>query len=285
MVVGLNREGSPSHPPQGPSCHEPDRYVRRGGREARQLAFSDGAAEMSTLLKKTSHPQSARRSRRFLAGGGLAAAGLAVAAGVVLAPGAANAADDSTWDALAQCESGGDWSINTGNGYYGGLQFNLQTWQANGGSGNPADASRSEQIRVAENVLATQGWGAWPSCSAQIGASGSAEPREATADTSSQDEQPATQESAPAESTPKESSPAEQAPAEEAPTEEAPSYDLPDVEASDDTYKVKSGDTLFEIADANDVDSGWLGIFAVNQDLLDNPDMIMAGEKLVLPAE
>ena len=93
-------------------------------------------------------------------------------------PTAANAADGATWDALAQCESGGNWSINTGNGYYGGLQFSMSTWQAYGGSGNPADASRSEQIRIAENVLAGQGWGAWPSCSAQIGASGSAEPTE-----------------------------------------------------------------------------------------------------------
>ncbi|MFT3714418.1 MAG: transglycosylase family protein [Gordonia sp. (in: high G+C Gram-positive bacteria)] len=68
------------------------------------------------------------------------------------------------WDAVAQCESGGDWSINTGNGYYGGLQFSLSTWHANGGSGLPNENSREEQIRVAENVLATQGVGAWPTC-------------------------------------------------------------------------------------------------------------------------
>jgi LysM repeat protein len=73
------------------------------------------------------------------------------------------------WDALAQCESGGDWSISTGNGYYGGLQFSQGSWEAAGGSGNPANASREEQIRVAENLLDQQGWGAWPSCSAQLG--------------------------------------------------------------------------------------------------------------------
>ncbi len=72
------------------------------------------------------------------------------------------------WDAVAQCESGGNWAINTGNGYYGGLQFSMSTWQANGGTGNPADASREEQIRVAENVLATQGPGAWPVCGANL---------------------------------------------------------------------------------------------------------------------
>lgn len=73
-------------------------------------------------------------------------------------------ASSVNWDAIAQCESGSNWHINTGNGYYGGLQFNLGTWRGNGGSGNPADASRSEQIRVAENVLNSQGLGAWPVC-------------------------------------------------------------------------------------------------------------------------
>jgi len=68
------------------------------------------------------------------------------------------------WDAIAQCESGGNWGINTGNGYLGGLQFTSGTWHANGGSGSPAGASREEQIRVAENVLRTQGIGAWPVC-------------------------------------------------------------------------------------------------------------------------
>jgi hypothetical protein len=71
------------------------------------------------------------------------------------------------WDAIAQCESGGNWAINTGNGYYGGLQFTITTWQSNGGYGMPNLASRAEQIRVAENVLRTQGIGAWPVCGAR----------------------------------------------------------------------------------------------------------------------
>jgi nucleoid-associated protein YgaU len=79
------------------------------------------------------------------------------------------AASGSTWDRVAACESGGNWHISTGNGYYGGLQFTLGTWHANGGSGNPAAASRTEQIRVAENVLASQGPGAWPVCGPQAG--------------------------------------------------------------------------------------------------------------------
>ncbi len=73
-------------------------------------------------------------------------------------------ADSVNWDAIAECESGGNWSSNTGNGHYGGLQFKQATWAAHGGLGNPATAPRSEQIRVAEHVLTTQGLGAWPTC-------------------------------------------------------------------------------------------------------------------------
>jgi hypothetical protein len=68
------------------------------------------------------------------------------------------------WDAIAQCESGGNWAISTGNGFAGGLQFTSSTWRSNGGAGSPSGASRDEQIRVAENVLHSQGIGAWPVC-------------------------------------------------------------------------------------------------------------------------
>jgi LysM repeat protein len=78
-------------------------------------------------------------------------------------------AGGSVWDRLAQCESGGNWGINTGNGYSGGLQFAQGTWAANGGSGSAHNASRAEQIRVAERVRASQGWGAWPACSSRLG--------------------------------------------------------------------------------------------------------------------
>ncbi|NUT95630.1 MAG: transglycosylase, partial [Saccharothrix sp.] len=86
-----------------------------------------------------------------------------------LGGGVAAAQDGLDWDAVARCESGGNWSINTGNGYYGGLQFTPGTWAANGGTGMPQDATREEQIRVAENVLRTQGAGAWPSCAGRRG--------------------------------------------------------------------------------------------------------------------
>ncbi|OZC70359.1 resuscitation-promoting factor [Rhodococcus sp. 06-462-5] len=112
------------------------------------------------------------------------ALGLAVVAGAAVAiplgvsAGTANAAPNN-WDAVAQCESGGNWSINTGNGYYGGLQFSQSTWTANGGSGSPANASKAEQIRVAENTLQTQGPGAWPVCGQQLSKGASAPEPEA----------------------------------------------------------------------------------------------------------
>ncbi len=92
----------------------------------------------------------------------------AITGGLIAAPLALSTAsahaDSVNWDAIAACESGGNWATSTGNGYYGGLQFSIGTWRANGGSGSPAGASRAEQIRVAENVLASQGRGAWPVC-------------------------------------------------------------------------------------------------------------------------
>ncbi len=90
-------------------------------------------------------------------------AGAVSVAPIALGTGVANA-DSVNWDAIAACESGGNWAINTGNGYFGGLQFSPSTWRANGGSGMPNHASRAEQIRVAENVLRSQGIGAWPTC-------------------------------------------------------------------------------------------------------------------------
>jgi hypothetical protein len=75
----------------------------------------------------------------------------------------------STWDKVAQCESGGNWATSTGNGFHGGLQFTASTWRSFGGSGMPHQASRTEQIAVAERVLAAQGWKAWPACSHKLG--------------------------------------------------------------------------------------------------------------------
>ena len=104
----------------------------------------------------------------------VALTGAILGAGAAIFAPTASAAPDSDWDRLAQCESGGNWHINTGNGYYGGLQFSASTWNAFGGNefASTADqASREQQIYVAEKVLAQQGWGAWPACSASRGLS------------------------------------------------------------------------------------------------------------------
>lgn len=85
------------------------------------------------------------------------------------APAPTGNVDSGVWDRLAQCESGGNWAINTGNGYYGGLQFSQSSWNAVGGSGLPSQASKSEQIARGEMLKARQGWGAWPSCTAKLG--------------------------------------------------------------------------------------------------------------------
>jgi resuscitation-promoting factor RpfB len=88
-----------------------------------------------------------------------------------VAPAANYASGNTVWDQLAQCESGGNWAINTGNGYYGGLQFSLSTWQAYGGSGLPSENSRETQIMIAERVRAADGGGysSWPACSQALG--------------------------------------------------------------------------------------------------------------------
>src|SRR3954447_25918247 len=106
----------------------------------------------------------------------VAASALALGVTTVTA-GTAQAASGSTWDRLPQCESGGNWSINTGNGFSGGLQFTPSTWRAYGGTAYASSAykaGRSAQIAVAQRVLASQGWGAWPACSAKLGLRGTA---------------------------------------------------------------------------------------------------------------
>ena len=100
--------------------------------------------------------RNARRGAAALVIGGAAAGALATAP--------ANA-DSLNWDAVAECESGGNWSTNTGNGFSGGLQFTPSTWSSFGGQGDPQNASKAEQIQVAERVYAEQGAGAWPVCS------------------------------------------------------------------------------------------------------------------------
>ncbi|MDQ0679859.1 nucleoid-associated protein YgaU [Arthrobacter pascens] len=195
-------------------------------------------------------------------------------AGLALSATAANAATStSTWDALAQCESGGNWATNTGNGYTGGLQFSASTWAAYGGTGSAADASREQQIAVAEQVQAAQGWGAWPSCASKLGLSGGA-----TA---------VAPQSAPVQSVPVQSVPVTQAPVTQLPAapvvESVPQHAAP-VALSGDTYTLEPGDTLITAADKLGIEGGWQSLADANLDTIANPDMVFAGQVLQLPA-
>ena len=120
--------------------------------------------------KHRAETPSATRKAGRLAASGVAAGALVASPLLAVAP--VEAATDRTWNRLAGCESGRNWHINTGNGYYGGLQFSASTWRGFGG-GKYADyahrASREQQIRIAEKVLNVQGWGAWPACSSRLG--------------------------------------------------------------------------------------------------------------------
>ena len=193
-------------------------------------------------------------------------AGVAFGAPMALAATPASA-DSVNWDAVAQCESGGNWSINTGNGYYGGLQFLPSTWRANGGSGMPHQASRSEQIRVAENVLRTQGIGAWPTCGKR---GGSAAPAKAKSYS-----QPA-QQSKP---TGKKAKAAPQQRTYTPAPAPAPVAVVAKNHPKGD-YTVVAGDSLSKIAKELKVEGGWKAIHELNKDYIGDPNLILVGQKI-----
>ncbi|MDT0270454.1 transglycosylase family protein [Streptomyces sp. DSM 44915] len=196
--------------------------------------------------------------------------GAAVAIPLIGASGASAASVD-TWDAVAQCESGGDWSINTGNGYYGGLQFSQSSWEAAGGTQYAAradQATKDQQIATAEELLAIQGPGAWPVCGAQAGltAGGPAPELDAGAGAA---EQPEPEPEAAPEPEP------EPAPEPvEAQPQAAPA-------AGGESYTVVKGDTLSTIAERHD--TSWRQIWADNVDVIgEDPDLILPGQELSL---
>jgi LysM repeat protein len=174
-----------------------------------------------------------------------AIAGAVIGAPLAAAPAASADTGSTVWDKLAQCESSGNWAINTGNGFSGGLQFTPGTWRAFGGTGVAHHASREQQIVVAERVLAKQGWGAWPACSRKLGLRGTP-PKIKTAPQAT----PAT---------PKKVT------------------SMP----GGKTVQVQSGDTLQKIAEANGVDGGWGRLHELNPDL-DNPNVISVGHVIRL---
>ncbi|MFD3451702.1 transglycosylase family protein [Streptomyces sp. NPDC058691] len=189
-----------------------------------------------------------------------AASGAGLALPLIAATGA-GAATAGTWDKVAQCESSGNWSINTGNGYYGGLQFTPSTWKAYGGTkfASRADlATRDQQIRVAERVLDGQGPGAWPVCSQRAGLTrGGPEPRTGIpAQKKTRTERPAAHEKV--------------------------TRHQEDVREA--SYRVVSGDTLSGIAEEQDVRGGWSWLYDANRPVVGaDPDLIFPGQELALP--
>ncbi|MFE7647096.1 transglycosylase family protein [Streptomyces phaeoluteigriseus] len=214
--------------------------------------------------------------------------GVAIAA-PLMAAGNASAATASEWDAVAQCESGGNWSINTGNGYYGGLQFSASTWAAYGGTqyASTADkASKSQQIQIAEKVLAGQGKGAWPSCG--VGLSGAAYNggSASTGSSSNGNSSSGSSSSGSSESTTRSteeqgaSRSAERPAAKSQKTVTTPTGKK--VKKGDGEYKVVKGDTLSSIAEAHDVKGGWAKLFELNRDIVQEADLIYPGQQLHL---
>jgi LysM repeat protein len=195
----------------------------------------------------------------------VAVAGLAVGAPLAIAATPAQASDVN-WDAIAQCESGGNWSINTGNGFSGGLQFKDSTWKAYGGTGMAHNASRAEQIRVAENVLEGQGIGAWPVCGKKAGATGSYESTntQGSAETESRSTAPEQEE--------------QSAPAPE--KQVAPALSGTAKSNPEGDYTVKAGDTLTEIAKEFNIEGGYQTLHELNSEYISNPDYIVVGQKI-----
>ena len=189
-------------------------------------------------------------------------ASLALALGLVsLATPPASAAS-TVWDKVARCESGGNWKINTGNGYYGGLQFSSRTWKGFGGgkyASRANQATKGEQIAIARRVLATQGPGAWPTCGRKAGLTKSNGKASKSATPSSNPG---------AKSTAKKSSTKKPA--------------VTKASSTTKTVKVKSGDTLAKIANRHHVKGGWKGLWNLNKKTLKNPNRIKVGQVLRL---
>ncbi|MEU0060817.1 transglycosylase family protein [Streptomyces sp. NPDC006334] len=210
--------------------------------------------------------------------------GVAIAA-PLMAAGNASAATSSEWDAVAQCESGGNWSINTGNGYYGGLQFSASTWSAYGGTqyASTADkASKSQQIQVAEKVLASQGKGAWPVCGKGLsGAAYAGGSSDSGSGSGSSDSGSGSSDSGSRSTEKQSASRSTERPAVKSQkTVTTPTGEK--VKKGDGEYKVAVGDTLSSIATKQKVAGGWAKLFELNKDIVEDANLIYPGQQLHL---
>ncbi|MFJ3893164.1 MULTISPECIES: transglycosylase family protein [unclassified Streptomyces] len=207
--------------------------------------------------------------------------GVAIAA-PLMASGSASAATASEWDAVAQCESGGNWSINTGNGYYGGIQFSASTWAAYGGTAYASTANlatKAQQIAIGEKVLAAQGKGAWPTCGTGLSSatySGGSSSGSSSSNSGSSSSGSSTSERSSSDTTASRS--AERPAAKKTVTTPTGKK----VKKGDGEYKVVKGDTLSSIAEKHKVKGGWQQLFKLNKDIIDDADVIFPGQQLHL---
>ena len=244
-------------------------------------------------LPKHSHARTSSMATR--AAGVAVLASAAVAGGLATAP-AASAAPSNVWDRVAACESGGNWQIATGNGYYGGLQFSQSTWEAYGGTQYAARAdlaSKEQQIAVAESTLAGQGWGAW-ACAYAGGGEGSTQRSVSSGSSSSSSSSSSSDESSSDssssrsrnwDSSDQESSRGSQRSwqSDDADdTSDSSSSSVTAGSAADGTYTVVSGDTLSKIGAANGV--SWESVYQANTDIISDPNLIYPGQLIRIPS-
>jgi murein DD-endopeptidase MepM/ murein hydrolase activator NlpD len=194
----------------------------------------------------------------------------------------AHAEGAGVWDKVANCESSGDWNINTGNGFYGGLQFTAGTWKSFGGTqyAPRADlAGKNEQIAVAERVLRSQGPGAWPVCSVQAGLTRQAATASHTVYVPVARTRPAAYHTAKAAPAPE----AARAGAHKVPAHQASAHQASAHHTAGEHYTVVSGDTLSGIASDHHVHGGWPTLYAENRSVVGaDPDLILPGQRLAL---
>ncbi|MFI2201036.1 transglycosylase family protein [Streptomyces sp. NPDC020192] len=230
-------------------------------------------SECADTTRNTARPDGGRKGRTTAA---LAGAALLAPLGLLAVTGNAAAADNGVWDRIAACESGGNWHISTGNGYYGGLQFSASTWRAYGGTAyapTADQASRSAQIAVATKVQQAQGWGAWPVCSGRAGAYGTAPAADHTGSSGT-----ASGTAVPKGVTTK-SVPAEKSAPAKTP-DRAQTHQGRSASRGGD-YTVREGDTLSAIAERHG--TTWQRIYAANKKVIgDDPNLIMPGQRLAL---
>ena len=196
------------------------------------------------------------------------AAAAALAGGVSVTAAQSASADDVNWDAIANCESGGNWGTNTGNGYYGGLQFSQSTWNAYGGSGSASSASRDEQIAVAERVLDSQGIGAWPVCG-QYGSSGQSYSGTNTEGSSGYSQDTSSSYS--------EDYSSDYSQSADYSSDYSGGADYSASREATGTYEIQAGDTLSSIAEAHG--TTWQDLAALNSGIVD-ANLIYAGETI-----